>query len=63
MQFPKVFKDAEGDTATVAPCGLPDVHLTVREGELETLVCLTPAQARRLAKALKKAAKVAEGNG
>ena len=53
--YRKTISDTASDTATVEVAGTVDLRVT------DDLMCFTPAQARKLARALKRAANVAEG--
>lgn len=55
----KTITDASGDKSTVS-ISSREVDLRCREGSADTLMCFTPKQARKLAKALKRAAKSIE---
>lgn len=62
-RYSRIVEDTYEDTAEVSAQGgpLPRVYLSVTEDEYRcSQLSLTPKQARRLSKALRKAAKIAE---
>ena len=64
-RYSKTVADGYDDIAEVSAGGMlnPNVYLSVTEAEYRPAqLSLTPKQARRLAKALRKAAKIAKEN-
>lgn len=61
MQYEKTVKDTYGDDVVVDTCG--NVYLTVNDSARDSVAkaSLTPEQARKIARALKRAANVTEG--